>query len=111
MHTKVKYTVTVLQQFKTGMESNIECPDQLAEVEEQVSSQDDIEFEESVDDIQDLDTQLERNLGALFLKMQTILHISESAAQEVIQINQIHLLSKPLSRRLSVNIVIMWTIL
>lgn len=98
-HKSKVHSDSATAKFKTGVESNIECPDQLTEVGEQVSSQDDIEceFEESVDDIQDLDTQLERNVGALFLKMQTILHISESAAQEVIQqINQIHLLSKPL---------------
>lgn len=56
--------------------------------------QDNTECEESVDDLQDLEIQLECNLASLFLKMQAILHISESAAQEVIQqINQIHLLS------------------
>ncbi|XP_031177005.1 uncharacterized protein LOC116065609 [Sander lucioperca] len=85
--------------FKTGIVSNIEHQDQLTEVENDISSQDDTEceFEESVGDIQDLESQLERNLAALFLKMQTILHISESATQEVIQqINQIHLLSQPL---------------
>lgn len=68
-------------------------------MEKDVSSQDDTEceFEESVSDIQDLESQLERNLAALFLKMQTILHTSESATQEIIQqINQIHLLSQPL---------------
>ena len=65
--------------------SNIEGPDQLTEVEEENPLQDDIEDEfESVDDIQDLEIQLERNLAALFLKMQAILHITESAAQEVI---------------------------
>ena len=85
--------------FKTGIVSNIKHQDQLTEVENDISSQDDTEceFEESVGDIQDLESQLERNLAALFLKMQTILHISESATQEVIQqINQIHLLSQPL---------------
>jgi len=86
-------------QFETGKISNIECPCHLTEVEEEVSLLDDFEcdFEESADDIQDLEIQLERNLAALFLKMQTILHISETAVQEVVQqINQIHLLSKPL---------------
>lgn len=44
-----------------------------------------------------LQNQLERNLGLLFLKMQTILHISDAAVQEIVQqINQTFLLSKPL---------------
>ncbi|KAL6486231.1 hypothetical protein MHYP_G00056230 [Metynnis hypsauchen] len=62
----------------------MEHPDQLTEVGEDNSLQDDTEceFEESVDGIEDLEIQLERNLAALFLKMLTILHISESAAQE-----------------------------
>lgn len=77
--------------------SNIEGPDQLTEVEEENPLQDDIEGEfESEDDIQDLEIQLERNLAALILKMQAILHISESAAQVIQQLNQIHLLSQPL---------------
>lgn len=41
--------------------------------------------------------QLEHNLASLFLKMQAILHVSDSAAQEIIQqMNQILLLSEPL---------------
>ncbi len=78
-------------------------------MDEEVSLKDDTEceFEESVDDIQDLETQLERNLASLFLKMQTILHISENAAQEVIwQINQIHLLSQPLLQSAVQKIII-----
>jgi len=85
-------------QFETGIISNIECPGHLTEVEKEVSLQVDTEcdFEESADDIQDLEIRLERNLVALYLKMQTILHISETAVQEVVQqTNQIHLLSKP----------------
>lgn len=78
--------------------ANIEGPDQLTEVEEENPLQDDTDGEfESEDDIQDLEIQLERNLAALFLKRQAILHIPESAAKEVIQqLNQIHLLSQPL---------------
>lgn len=54
-------------------------------------------MEESIDGVPDLEIQLERNLASLFLKMQVILHISESVAQEVIQqINQTQLLSQPL---------------
>ena len=86
--------------FKPGIVHNSEQPDEVTE-EETVSSQDDFEceYEESSGDTQDLEAQLERNLAALFLKMQTVLHISEIAAQEIIQqINQIHLLSRPLIR-------------
>lgn len=66
--------------FKTGIVSNIDHQDKLTEVEKDVSTQDDMEceFEESVGDIQDLESQLECNLAALFLIMQTILHTSES---------------------------------
>lgn len=46
---------------------------------------------------EDLDSQLEHCIAYLFLKMQAILHISETALKEVIeQINQIFLLSQPL---------------
>ncbi|XP_026053335.1 uncharacterized protein LOC113039609 isoform X1 [Carassius auratus] len=84
-------------QFKGPILSNIEQLDQLTEVAEEVPLQDDNCVDESVDDMQDLEIQLERNLASLFLKMQAILHISESAAQEVIQqINQIQMLSQPL---------------
>lgn len=48
-------------------------------------------------DVEDLEIQLEHNVAALFLKMSSILNISETAQQEVIeQINQIYLLSQPL---------------
>lgn len=42
------------------------------------------------DNVDDLELQLEHNLAALFLRMWTILNISENAIQDVIQqINQI----------------------
>ena len=45
----------------------------------------------------DLEKQLEHNLAALFLKMQTVLHIPESTVQEVIQLLlQMCELSQPL---------------
>ncbi len=48
-------------------------------------------------DVSDLDSQLEHNLAALFLKIQTILNISENALQEIIQqIGKLLQLSKPL---------------
>ena len=44
-----------------------------------------------------MESQLEHNVAALFLKMSSILNISESALQEVIeQINQMYVLSQPL---------------
>lgn len=49
--------------------SNIEGPDQLTEVEEENPLEDGIEDEfESVEDIQDLEIQLERNLAGLFFE-------------------------------------------
>jgi len=49
------------------------------------------------DDIDYLDWQLEHNLAALYLRMRSILNISESAVQDVIQqVSQIINLSKPL---------------
>lgn len=97
-HKSRVHSGSATSQFKTGIMSNIEGPDQLTQVEEENPLEDDTEDGfESVNDIQDLEIQLERNLAGLFLKMQAILHISESAAQEVIQeINQIHLLSQSL---------------
>lgn len=79
-----------------------ELPQDVAQNTSYHESMDSTEFGENEkdDQTQNLDhlqNQLERNLGLLFLKMQTILHISDSAVQEVIQqINQIFLLSKPL---------------
>ncbi|XP_049333235.1 uncharacterized protein LOC125801128 [Astyanax mexicanus] len=60
------------------------------------------EFEElseeaSESDLCDLGRQLEHNFASLLLKMQTILHIPESAVQEVIQqLCQLNELSQPL---------------
>ena len=60
------------------------------------------EFEElseeaSESDLCDLGRQLEHNFASLLLKMQTILHIPESAVQEVIQqLYQLNELSQPL---------------
>lgn len=47
--------------------------------------------------MEDLENQLEHNVAALFLKMSSILSISETALQEVInQLSHIHMLSQPL---------------
>lgn len=49
------------------------------------------------EDLNDLEKQLEHNLAALFLKMQTVLHIPESTVKEVIQqLLQMCELSQPL---------------
>lgn len=54
-------------------------------------------MEEACDDLCGLEKQLEHNLASLLLKMQTTLHIPESAVQEVIQhLCQIHDVSQPL---------------
>jgi len=60
-------------------------------------SEDDCNVAEEQDNLDDTKQKLEHNLASLFLKMQTILYISDSATQEIIQqLNQIHLLSGPL---------------
>lgn len=54
-------------QFKTGIISNKDSPEELTEVEEANPAEDDSESEfESVDEVQDLEIQLEHNLAALF---------------------------------------------
>lgn len=59
--------------------------------------EDEHEEDDQTQNLDLLQNQLERNLGLLFLKMQTILHISDAAVQEIVQqINQTFLLSKPL---------------
>lgn len=65
------------------------CPDLVDEhLEENVAGNENVE---------DLQHQLEHHFASLFKKMQAILHISDSVAQEVIQeINLILLLSEPL---------------
>lgn len=48
-------------------------------------------------DLHDLEKQLEHNLASLLLKMQTVLHIPESAMQDIVQqLWQINQLSQPL---------------
>lgn len=69
--------------------------------EEHEPPNDTLESEDSEDstneDLNDLEKQLEHNLAALFLKMQTVLHIPESMVQEVIeQLLQMCELSQPL---------------
>lgn len=54
-------------------------------------------MDEACDDLCSLGKWFEHNLASLLLKMQTILHIPESAVQEVLQhLCQIHDLSQPL---------------
>lgn len=67
------------------------CPDLVDEhLEENYAN----EENENLDNLQH---QLEHNLASLFLKMQAILHVSDLAAQEIMQqITQILLLSEPL---------------
>jgi len=69
--------------------------------EEHEPPNDTLELEDSEDstneDLNDLEKQLEHNLAALFLKMQTVLHIPESTVQEIIQqLLQMCELSQPL---------------
>lgn len=68
------------------------------QAEDNVSVADDSDFEVmDSEDAKGLESQLEHNVAALFLKMSSVLNISETSLQEVIeQINQIHSLSQPL---------------
>nr|XP_055032090.1 uncharacterized protein LOC129420928 isoform X1 [Misgurnus anguillicaudatus] len=62
-----------------------------------IDSEDECNLPEEQDNLDDTRQKLEHNLASLFLKMQTILHISDSATQEIIQqLNQIYLLSESL---------------
>lgn len=55
---------------------------------------------ESESDMDTLRTQLLHNLASLFLKMQTILHVSDSATQEIIEhLSQIFSLSQPIIKK------------
>lgn len=76
-------------------DSALETDEVELEVTELSDDVDDLMVTELNED--DLESQLEHNVAALFLKMSSILNISEDALQEVIeQINQIHVLSQPL---------------
>ena len=67
--------------------SNADHIDELEEESEKVSE----------DDLCDLKKQLEHNFASLLLKMQSVLHISDNALQEVLQqLCQINKLSEPL---------------
>ncbi|KAF0040435.1 hypothetical protein F2P81_006333 [Scophthalmus maximus] len=56
----------------------------------------DVSEEASENDLRDLKKQLDHNLASLLLKMQTVLHIPESAVQDVIQhLCEINKLSQP----------------
>lgn len=56
--------------------------------------------------IEGLEEQLQYNLAGFFLKMQTILHVSQRATQEIIEhIDQLFLLSQPLVRKSVVDIL------
>lgn len=91
------------------MESNENENDSVIDTQEEYAAQemlpgeldqDDFNAEASETQSQDLRQQLEYNLAALFLKMQTILHIPESSVQEVIQqLCQIAQLSQPLLQK------------
>jgi hypothetical protein len=55
--------------------------------------------EDSVCDSSQLRAQLRHNLSSLFLKMQTVLHVSDMATQEIVEhLSQIFSLSQPLIR-------------
>lgn len=64
---------------------------------EDVTMEEEEDYEQTPVDVSALDSEIEHGLATLFLKMNTILHISESALQEIIhQIQEILHLSEPL---------------
>ncbi|XP_041823589.1 uncharacterized protein LOC121628571 [Melanotaenia boesemani] len=89
-----------LLQFKPGILTQRETLVDVASAEEENDIEDQADFHE--DELvavnkKDLEDQLEHNLAALFLRMRTVLTISESAVQDLIQqIRQIMDLSRPL---------------
>lgn len=86
--------------------TEIENPTMLGQVEAADSSENPPELEspdysplESSYDTGELQAQLKNNLSSLFLKMHSVLHVSETAIQDIIDnLVQIFLLSKPLVR-------------
>lgn len=90
-----KYSTSSLQ-FKPGIAGLLHGTEESTSVPAEDVTR--LEEEDLTDaDVSDLNSQLEHNLASLFLKMQTILNISESALQEIIQqIRQIFQLSEPL---------------
>ncbi|XP_059195787.1 uncharacterized protein LOC131976671 [Centropristis striata] len=61
---------------------------------------------ESMDGSGELQTQLRTNLASLFLKMHSVLHVSELAIQEIVEsLAQIFMLSKPLVRESVIRVL------
>lgn len=89
-------------QFKPGILTHTEnlLDVDIAGTEMENDIQDETDFHEDdlvADNTDDLECQLEHNLAALFLRMRTVLNVSERAVQDVIQqIQQLMDLSKPL---------------
>lgn len=98
-HRSKKHRTDNWWMFKPELVSG-SVTDEMAQVEH-VPPNDPPDLEDSEDssndEVHDLGKQLEHNLAALFLKMQTVLHIPESSIQEVIQqLVEICELSQPL---------------
>lgn len=90
MHDKMAFKPEIVS------ENVLEEPSPNVQHEDSAPEFEDTDFSE---DVEDLEGQLEHNVAALFLKMSSILNISENVLQEVIeQINHNYLLSKPLLR-------------
>ncbi|XP_056225827.1 uncharacterized protein LOC130164860 [Seriola aureovittata] len=84
----------------TPQDSDPDVSQDVQEVEDFSSDptdQDKNEEEAQIENLDHLQHQLEHNLASLFLKLQTVLHLSDMAVQEVIQqLNQLVLLSEPI---------------
>lgn len=98
-HRSKKHRTDNWRMFKPELVSG-SVTDEMDQVEH-VPPNDPPDLEDSEDsnndEVHDLGKQLKHNLAALFLKMQTVLHIPESSIQEVIQqLVQICELSQPL---------------
>lgn len=94
MHSQLEFKPGILTHREKLLDVDI------AGTEMENDIQDEINFQEDdfvTDNTDDLERQLDHNLAALFLRMQTVLSISERAVQDVIQqIQRLMDLSKPL---------------
>lgn len=83
-----------------------ECQDSGIDYEPAYFSDENETVAKAVSSTDGLEQQLQYNLAAFFLKMQTILHVSQRATQEIIEhIDQLFTLSQPVVREAVVKIL------
>lgn len=84
-----------------------ECQDSDIEYEPPEFSEENETVTKASSSTDGLEEQLQYNLAAFFLKLQTILHVSQRATQEIIEhIDQLFTLTQPLVREAVVKILI-----